>query len=174
MSYFGQSLKTVQEYKPVQANLFEEYKSVLEGRTPKKEFLGLIMNWYGNNANNVLAVNEINNYSYNNMHFFVVDDELLCHKLVLTVDRRIRFIKYPKKSKEEHELNFLVPYIKRYYGWSDHEWEMYKGFFNLEDPELHRTLDAQFVFEKDEARKVGIKREKITAKFEGKIKKGWF
>ena len=53
--------------------------------------------------------------------------------------------------------------------------KFYKGFINLKDPELHQMLDRAFAFEKDEARKLGIKREKIDTKFVGVPKvRGFF
>lgn len=86
--------------------------------------------------------------------------------LVLNMDMRQRFIKYPKSKKEAGDLDFLIPYIQQYYGWTQREWGFYRQFFNLEDPELHQTLDKRFCFEKAECKKLGIVREKLVKKFE--------
>ena len=55
------------------------------------------------------------------------------------------------------------------------EYEYYKDLIDLEDNELHLELDKCFALEKKELRKLGIKREKITKKFEKVCKvKGFF
>ncbi len=168
----GKVFDLITEYKEVKPNLFEEYKSVLEWRTPSDTLIVPLMNWYSNDIHNIIKMNDLNG-----TFMFNSSKQVSIHYLMLNVDRNVRFIKYPKsrKTDDEKELDFLIPYILRFYNWSEREYEFYKKFINLRDPELHMILDKQFALEKDEARKLGIKREKIDVKFISAPKvKGFF
>ncbi len=173
VGYFGgQIYNLITEYKETKPNLFEEYKNVLEWKIPSESLTVPLMNWYSNHKYNIKKMNELNF-----VFTHVQSKPLLTNYLMLNIDRSARFIKYPKsrKTEDEKELDFLIPYILKYYGWSEREYDFYKKFINLKDPELHMELDKNFAFEKDELRKLGMKREKIETKFVATPKiKGFF
>lgn len=160
----GRNLNLIEEPTKSKLNILQEYKDVLEGRPMSEEALVPLLNWFSNTRSNIIKMQDINRM------FFYCGKKTLCNGIFLNVNRTVRFIKYPKKPKNEEELVFLIPYICRYYGWSEREYEFYSHLINLEDEELHLELDRQFAFDKSECRKLGIKREKIKKKYEGKPK----
>lgn len=171
MSFFGkQQVNILEEYKPAKANLFEEYKRTLQGYCPDANLLVPLLNWFSNHPTNIKEMQFINE------RFFSVKDTILIHNLTLNINHQLRFIKYPKKSKEkkDEELDFLIPYIQRYYGWSDREYHFHKHLIDLEDEELHQVLHKRFALEPKECRKLGIRIEKVKKKYEGKIVRGFF
>ena len=172
MSFFGTTKYNLlpEDYKEgSKTNPFIEYKRVLEGYAPDENMLVPVLNWFSNHKSNIKRMQAINR------NFFYNSKRILSHAITLNINRNIRFIKYPKKKKEEKELDFLIPYILKYHNWSEREYDFYKNLINLEDRELHKTLDKAFAFDKKECRKLGIKREKINVKYEKKIRvKGFF
>lgn len=150
-------------------NILQEYKDVLSGIPMKEDALVPLLNWFSNHKRNIEKIQKVN------QRFFFVSKRILSHSIFWSIDRSVRFIKYPKKNKETHELDFLVPYILRYYNWSEKEYDFYKDLIDLEDEELHKELDKQFAFDKKECRKLGISRTKIRVKYESKPKiRGFF
>ena len=165
----GRKLNLIEEPKKATPNLLEAFKGLMDGIKPPVDLLVPILAWSSNTKKN------IGRMQVANRNFFYASKNVLMNYIVLNVDRNQRFIKYPKAKKEEHELSFIIPYIQRYYGWSDREWEFNKEFIDLEDAELHQMLHRLYVFEDKERKKLGIKKEKINAKFEGHKKvKGFF
>jgi hypothetical protein len=160
----GKEYDLLEEYKRPALNILEEYKRVLEGYPMNEEAIVPMLRWYSNHIKNIKNIQDINT------RFFYNSKTIVAHSIFLNIDRSIRFIKYPKKVKDENEFAFLIPYIQKLYGWSDKEYEHYRKLINLEDPELHQLLHKKFCLEKSELRKLGMTIEKVTAKFE-KIQK---
>lgn len=168
VGFFGGQVYNIIEEPKNKTNLFEEFKSVGVGKVPDPNLLVPLLNWYSNEKLNIQQMQVINK------NFFWVPKEVLARSLVLNINKYKKWIKYPKKG-DEHELSFLIPYICKYYGWSEREYEFHKQLINLEDTELHKELDKLYAFEKPELRKLGIKREKVKVKFENFTKtKGFF
>lgn len=165
----GEKYDLLEDYKKPQANLFAEFKGLMDGKKiPDENLIVPLMNWSSNNKVN------INNIQNINKNFFFVSKKVLNHQLFLSVNRNYKFIQYPKKAPEQ-DLNFLIPYICKYYNWTEREYNFHKDLIDLEDREFHKILDKKYSFEKDELRKLGIKREKIKHKFEKYEKtKGFF
>jgi len=141
-------------------NPFIEYKRVLEGFSPDQNMLIPLVNWFSNHKLNITTMQRANR------NLFYNKKSIIAHYIALNINRSVRFIKYPKTKKEPNELDFLIPYILRYYSWSQREYEFHKDLINLEDRDLHLTLHRAFALEKKELRKLGIKQEKIKVKFE--------
>lgn len=170
MGYFGgKKTNILEDYVKPKINLFEQYKRVQSGGLGNDECLIPLMNWFSNHEANIINIQKINK------RFFYVNKKILNRQLSLKINQNIRFIKYPKKPKNEHPYNFLIPYIQKFYSWSDKEWNFYKDFFDLNDEKLHIKLHRNFAFDKKECRKLGIKIEKINVKYEAVNKtKGFF
>ena len=163
----GEVYNLIDEPKKV-TNMLEEFKSVFNGKVPDSTLLVPLLNWFSNEKLNIQQMQKINK------NFFWCNKEILSRQLLLNINKHKSWIKYPKKG-EEHELNFLIPYICRYYKWSNREYEYHKHLINLEDTKMHLELDRLYAFEKPELRKLGLKREKIKTKFEDFSKtKGFF
>jgi hypothetical protein len=164
----GQKYELLEDYKKPQTNLFEEFKGLMAGKVSDENLIVPLMNWSSNNKTNINNIQDVNR------NFFFISKTVLNHQLFFSVNRNYKFIPYPKKAPEQ-ELGFLIPYICKYYNWTEREYNFHKELINLEDPELHKVLDKKFAFEKDELKKLGIKREKIVHKFEKFEKtKGFF
>lgn len=168
-NYFGKYKEPeLLEYKKSNVNILEVYKGVQAGRVPQSDLLIPMYRWYSNHIYNIRPMQKINKY------FFWVNKEVLSRMLVLNINRNIKWIKTLPK-KEDEDFAFLIPYICKYYNWSEKEFEHYKQFFDLKSHDLHLELDKIYAFEKAECRKLGIKREKIKVKFEAVQKtKGFF
>lgn len=166
-NFFGGKTIVQEEYKKPTTNPFMEFQKVIAGEYFEEEMLVPLMNWFSNNKYNISPMQDINR------NFFWVSKPILCHSLFMRVNRSYKFIKYPKKEKEDDSLDFLKDYVKRYYCWSDREYNFYEKFIDLNDQELINTLDRYFAFDDKECRKLGIKRDKIKVKFEA-VKKGFF
>ena len=152
-------------------NPFIEYKRVLGGYSSDEKMLVPILNWFSNHKANIKKMQNVNRC------FFYNSKSVIAHNITLNINRGVTFIKYPKKKKkeDEHELIFLVPYIMKYYSWSEREYGFYEKFIDLEDRDLHAELDKAFAFDKKECRKLGITRKKIKAKYQKYEKtKGFF
>jgi hypothetical protein len=145
-------------------NLYQEFQKKFNGELASEELLVPLLKWYSNYKNNILNMQKINR------HFFYVDKKILNHGVFLLTSN-FKFIKYPKKKKNEDD--FLIEYIKKYYGWSDREYQFYKDFLDV-DEEMINRLDRHFGFDDVECKKFGIKRKKINVKYEPNVKKGWF
>jgi hypothetical protein len=158
--YFGKyKAPELLDYKKSNVNILEVFKGVQNGKVSSPDLLIPMYRWYSNHIYNINNMQNINRY------FFWVKPEILSRMLVLGINRNIRFIKtLPKKT--ENDFDFIIPYICRYYKWSRKEFEHYKQFFDLGSHELHLELDRMYSFEKQECRKLGIKRDKIKTKFE--------
>lgn len=168
IGFFGGEKFDLIEEQKTKLNLFDEFKQVLNGKVPEETLLVPLLNWYSNEKLNIQQMQNINK------QFFWVSKDILSRQMVLNINRYKTYIKYPKKGEEE-ELEFLIPYICKYYKWSEREFNFNRELIDLKDENLHKELDKLFAFEKDELRKLGIKREKIEAKFEKVIKtKGFF
>lgn len=164
----GEKYDLLEDYKKPQTNLFQEFKGLMAGKLPDEDLLVPLMNWVSNNKRN------INNIQNINRNFFYVNKSVLNRSLVLNMNRNFSFIPYPKKRKEQ-ETDFLIPYICKYYDWTERDYHFHKDLIDLEDPELHKILDKKYCFEKDELKKLGMKREKIKHKYEKYEKtKGFF
>lgn len=170
MSFFGKKELNLIDYEKPKTNPFLEYKRTLEGYVPDSTMLVPLQNWFSNHPNNVKKVQFIND------HFFFVSKDILARTLTLNIDRRIKFIKYPKKPVNEidEELAWLIPYICKYYSWSEREFQLHQELIDLTDEELHQALHKRFGFDKKECRKLGIKNEKIVAKYDGRKIQGFF
>lgn len=159
----------IEEYKEYKPALFEEYMKVRDGILSSEDCLVPLMMWYSNHIDNIKAIQDLNK------KFFYVNKSILNRGLLLRTKRYIKFITYPKNKKEENELDFLIPYVIKYYGWSEREYNLYKGLINLEDTDLHLELNRCFALDNKELKKLGIKQEKIQAKYEKESKvKGFF
>lgn len=168
-TFGGKVHNLLEDYKKPKVNLLEEFKECMDGKVPSEDVLVPLLNWYSNHITNIRAMQSFN------QHFFWADKRVLARYMCLNLNRRVKFIKYPKKKKDEHELAFLIPYVQRLYGWSEREWKMYEKLVNLEDRELHQILNKKFALDKKELKKLGITNVKIKAKYEGKPKvQGFF
>ena len=168
IGFFGGEVFNLIDEQKTKLNLFEEFKDVLKGKVPEETLLVPLLNWYSNEKLNIHQIQNINK------QFFWVSKDILSRQMVLNINRYKTYIKYPKKG-EEDELSFLIPYICKYYGWSEREYKYHQDLIDLKDENLHKELDRLYAFEKDELKKLGMKREKIEAKFEKVIKtKGFF
>jgi len=152
-------------YVKPKTNLYMEFQKIYSNQLTDVDLLVPLMNWYSNYTGNILKMQKLNR------SFFYSDKNVLNHYMVLSVNKNFKFIKYPKKTKDDED--FIVGYIKRYYNWTDREYEFYKEFVKV-DEELIAKLDQKYGFDNSECKKLGIKREKITKKFEAPVKRGWF
>lgn len=168
LGYFGGRERIIIERKEERANPFEEYKKVLDGSPMNSDFLVMLLRWFSNHENNIVKLQAANK------NFFFVDKEILARYVFLNIDRKVRFIKFPKSAKEKHDLDFLIPYICKYYCWSEREYEYYKDLISLEDTELYEVLNNSFGFSDEELKKVGLKREKSKEKYDGRKIRGFF
>lgn len=167
----GRKVQLIEEYKETKPNLLEEFKGLREGsRLPSDEVLFPLINWCSNDKKTILDI------SFLATRFFYIDKNITKHRLWQIIAGKGYFIKYPSSKKEEGELDWLIPYICRYYGWtSEREYFLYKDFINLKDETLHKTLHKSFGFEPSECRKLGLEVVKVKAKFEGAPRvKGFF
>jgi hypothetical protein len=164
----GQTFNLLEDYKKPSLNLFQEFKGLMAGKLPDETLLVPLINWASNNKANINKIQQVNR------NFFYVSKSVLNHQLLFSVNRNYSFIKYPKKAPEQ-ELHFLIKYICKYYNWTEREYQFHKDLINLKDEELHKILDKKYSFEKDELKKLGMKRVKIKHKFEKFEKtKGFF
>jgi len=170
IGYFGgKTVDLLTDYKKPSTNPFFEYKKCLAHEMFDETMLVPLLKWFSNSTKNIRQMQKINE------QFFFVDKTILSHQLFLSINRSVRFIKYPKKDMVEHEFGFLVPYIQRLYGWSDREYSFYADLIDLGDTELHQELHRMFGFDSKECRKLGISFKKIKAKYSGKTKEvGYF
>lgn len=165
----GREYTLLEDYKKPKLNMLEEYKKALEGYPINEELNMPLLRWFSNHIRNIHKLQPLN------LRQFYNSKSIIAHGIFLNIDRSVRFIKYPKKIVDENELAFLIPYIMEHFGWSEREYELNKELINLEDPNLHMFLHKKFGLEKSELRKLGIKTEKVKAKFEKVQKtKGFF
>lgn len=170
MSYFGDSTVKIDEFKEVKLGLFDHYNRVFEGYVPPEDMLVPLMNWFSNSRNNIQAMQNVNQY------FFWADKKILSRMIILNVDLRNKWLKYPKRRIEDDETAmFIIPFVCEYYGWTEREYDRYAQFIDLKDTELLQELHRAFGFTSSECKKLGIPFEKIKAKFEKtKISRGYF
>src|SRR6056297_2740033 len=107
----GQRFNLLEDYKKPQVSLFEEFKKLMGGRLTDEDLIVPLINWSSNNKANIMKIQDINR------NFFYVNKSILNHQLLLSINRNYNFIKYPKKGGKS-DLDFLIPYICKYYDWS--------------------------------------------------------
>ena len=78
--------------------------------------------WYSSNLKNVPLCNFINK------HFFYTRAEILKGLLSLAVDKKQRFMRYPKAAKKDidKKIELIKPYVMKLYSWSSKVFEMHK------------------------------------------------
>ena len=151
-------------------NAMNDIKAGKVNNIPSQQLYPLLI-WFSNHQNNLPVCTKINKY------FFYVKPRILLGMLSLGVDKSVRFIKYPKKTKEEEILKLLKPYIKDIYGWSINEWNYNLGLIKslIQDKTFLVDLNKRIGFEKKECKKLGLEFAKIkVAKMSAVRQKGLF
>jgi len=164
----GRQVTLIEIPKASGPGLFDAHKALGTGVPPPDDMVIPLMIWNSNYLANVEAMQRVNEL------FFRVDKSVLCRQLALNIDRSYRWMKYPKKLKEENDLDFLIPYVQRLHGWSDREWRFYRAFIKLDDKQLQLQLHRAFGLEPTELKKLGIKPEKVDVKFKANAPRGYF
>lgn len=152
-------------------NLFGDLKGLMEGtHLPSKETLFPLTIWTSNHSSTIKPV------SYITGRYFYVSPSIIQHYLWFHLGGKKLFLKSPFRKKIEGDLDWLIPYVMQYYGWtSEKEYQYVSSFLKLDDPQLHITLHKMFGFDEKQCKKLGLKFQKIDAKYEATPKvRGFF
>ena len=131
--------------------LIESFKNTQTGNIkdiPSNQLFPLII-WNSSNIKNIPVCNFINK------HFFYVKPEILKGLLSLAVDKKQRFMRYPKAAKKDidKKIELIKPYVMKIYGWSSKVFEMQK---HLITEDFIIELNMLCGFNKKECKTLGI------------------
>lgn len=128
------------------ANLFEEYENCLyKSIRPDPKMLFVLNRWFSNAPQNVELCCTIDR-----LHLRA-DKELLASMLNLGINRKVRFIKYIKKKKEDKELDEC---LCKYLDYSSRELEYQRPLLDLE--ELKPKMAVALGWSKKQCKKFGV------------------
>ena len=155
-------------------NIFQQFK-LLFGNLDEFEMIPpnslFILNmWAGNNKTNLGMALDIEEKKLEG-----VPDSILLKELYLRINKKLKFIKFPKKQKLEYTYDWLMPYFKTHYNWSNRELDIYWSQIEIliSNPDIKLSMARKFGLEDKDRKKLGLdKIPKSKIKKEPKETKG--
>lgn len=148
-------------------NLYEAYKIVSGGKESELELIPSAMmfpliRWFSFEKSNVNVCNTLN------IQFKYVNYKLLRWLLYFKINIERKYIKYLKASKEDDKLLFLEEAIKKYFNYSEREYQFSKKILDkqLLSQDFKKMLSVAFGFDQKQCRALGVeyKVEKASKK----------
>lgn len=131
--------------------MLNAFKNIQNGKPEEvpNQMLYPLNIWFSSNVCNIKICNFINK------QFFFVNPEILKGLLSLAVDKKNKFLKYPKDAKRDinKKIEMIKPYVKKIYGWSGRVFEMQK---HLIDEKFISELNKIVGFSANECRALEI------------------
>ena len=128
------------------SDLFGEYQNCLyKSIRPDAKLLFMLNRWFSNHPQNAELCSTLDR-----LHL-KADKELLITILNLGIDRKVRFIPYVKKKKEDLELD---QYLCRYLGYSMRELDYQRALINKDD--LIPKMAIALGWDKKTCKKYGV------------------